>query len=333
MIDNSAPLVSFVVPCYNYGRYLGDCLDSIFGQEGQHDFEVIAIDDASTDSTQEVLRAYSDPRLRVITHNVNQGHVATINEGLRETRGMFVARIDPDDRYRPYFLNTVLEKFAVFPNISLVYGDAAIIDDRGKITVEGCDHVHKGQDFKGNELVQLLELNFICAPTVIARREAWIRVLPVPEGLAFNDWYFTLMIARQYEFYYVNKVLADYRVHTENHHTKIIRDKSEEQSLFWVLDRIFSTHEGSSDLERQKQRAGRRIYGTHYLTLANKYFGVQMDGDARRCYLRAIGYWPRYGLQPAPLRRLLATFIGRSSYEAVKSVVKVTLRHKRTHEV
>src|SRR5262245_28610138 len=127
------PLVSFVVPCYNYGRYLDSCLASIFGQEGQHDFEVIVVDDASTDNTLEVLHAFTDPRLRIIYHRVNLGHVATINEGLSQARGTFIARIDPDDRYRPYFLTTVLEKFLAFPDVGMVYGDAALINEHGEI--------------------------------------------------------------------------------------------------------------------------------------------------------------------------------------------------------
>src|SRR4051794_30071861 len=105
-----SPLVSFVVPCYNYGRFLPDCLASIFGQEGTQDFEIIAVDDGSRDNTQEVLRSFSDPRLRVIRHSKNLGHIATVNEGLSEAGGVFIARIDPDDRYRPCFLTAVLEK-------------------------------------------------------------------------------------------------------------------------------------------------------------------------------------------------------------------------------
>src|SRR5437867_11613644 len=98
-----APLVSFIVPCFNYGRYLSDCVRSILGQEGNFDFEALLIDDASTDDTAEVIRSFSDPRIRVISHSSNMGHISTINEGLREARGAFIARIDPDDRYRPYF--------------------------------------------------------------------------------------------------------------------------------------------------------------------------------------------------------------------------------------
>jgi len=318
MANKLSPLISFVVPCYNYARYLPDCLDSILNQEGDFDFEIIIIDDASTDNTAEIIRTFSDPRIRVITHRVNAGHVETINEGLRAARGQFIARIDPDDRYRTDFLAMVMEKFSVYPEVGMVYGDVALINDKGEITVERSDHAHNGRDFKGNELTRLMEKNFICAPTVMARRDAWLNALPVPKGLAFNDWYFTLMMAREYEFYYVNEALADYRVHDANHHQKVVMNKSEEPSIFRLLNQIYSETEKSPELEAQKQRAKRRIYGAQYLDMATKYFGCRYDADARRCYLRALRYRPSYVLNPRVLRHLLGTIIGRKLYESSK---------------
>ena len=167
IIAGSRPLVSFVVPCYNYARYLPDCLQSIFRQEGAYAFEVIAIDDASTDDTQAVLQRLSDPRLRVITHSANCGHIATITEGLQEARGDYIARIDPDDRYHPGFLQIALDLFAKYSDVLMVYGNHALIDDTGEVTLDRADWVHGGRDFKGNELIPLLAQNFICAPTVI----------------------------------------------------------------------------------------------------------------------------------------------------------------------
>ncbi len=321
----SFPQVSFVVPCYNYGRYLPDCLGSIFAQEGRYDFEVIAVDDASTDNTGQVLREFADPRMRIIQHPKNLGHVATVNEGLSEARGAIIARIDPDDRYRPNFLNIALEKFREFPEVGLVYGDAAIIDEDGRTNAERSDRVHGGRDFKGNEFLLLLEDNYICAPTAIARREAWLKVLPVPQGLAFNDWYFNIMIARQFDVCYVHSVLADYRVHSRNHHTKVIRDKTEEPSIFSLLDRVFSEVEVAAELEQAKRRARRRIYGAHYLRLADKYFGMEMNPDARRCYWSAIRNRPAYLMNFGVQRRLAATLIGRGSYEHGKTLIRSML--------
>jgi glycosyltransferase involved in cell wall biosynthesis len=318
MSGTDAPLVSFVMPCYNHERYVAECLSSILTQEGDFSFEVIAADDASTDTSQDIIRSFNDPRLRIIAHTDNQGHAATFTEALSMTRGSFVARIDADDRYCPDFLSITLEKFTTFPAVGVVYGDVALIDDQGDVTARSVDRQHGGKDFKGNELVPLLRENFICAPTVIARREAWLHALPIPDGLAFNDWYFTLMMARKYDFYYIDHELADYRVHGANMHTAIIRSGTEEPSIFRLLDSIFAERETDVQLQTAKVRARRRVYASHYLTLADKYFGLEMDADARRCYLHAIGSRPALVLHTDVVRHLMGTLLGRRNYDRTK---------------
>ncbi len=317
-----APLVSFVVPCYNYARYLPDCLRGIFGQEGGYDFEVIAVDDASTDNTLEILDQFRDRRLQVLKHERNQGHVKTVNEGLAAARGEFVARIDPDDRYRPEFLRTLLPKFDQYPEVGLVYGDAAIIDSAGTVNHATSDTVHNGADFKGNELTALLCRNFICAPTGIARRNAWHEAMPIPAHLAFNDWYFNLMMARRHDFCYVDQVVADYRVHPQNHHVRIVADKSEEPSIRHILDYFFSEPESTPALEVRKQSCRGRAYSAQYLTLATKYFGAGLLSDARRCYLEAIRSSPAEALSVSTVRLLLATYLSTETYSALKRLVK-----------
>jgi glycosyltransferase involved in cell wall biosynthesis len=316
------PLVSFVVPCYNYGQYLPDCLRTILGQAGNYDLEVIAIDDCSTDNTAEILASFAQHRrVRVIRHAKNQGHVITVSEGLAAARGRFVARIDPDDRYRLNFLKTLLPRFETSPAVGMVYGDAAVIDKVGKLLTPRCDQVHGGRDFVGNELVRLLEKNYICAPTAIARREAWQRFLPVWEGLAFNDWYFNVLMAREYDFCYVHEVVADYRVHGSNHHSRIVIEKKEESSIFRVLDWVYAHPEKDPALQTAKMKARRRIYAAQYLDQAEKYFGVGYTKDARRCYLRAFRHAPSCVLRPGIARRFLATLTNRRAYDWVKTRV------------
>jgi hypothetical protein len=153
----------------------------------------------------------------------------------------------------------------------------------------------------------------------------WAKALPIPAGLAFNDWYFNIMIARRCDFYYANSVVADYRVHPQNHHTKIVRDKSEERSIFTLLDRVFSESEESAALEAGKRKAKSRIYGINYHTLADKYFGEVMNDDARRCYLAAIRYSPTQLLDFGIQRRLAATIFSRQGYERGKTLLKGAL--------
>ncbi|MGW0044207.1 glycosyltransferase family 2 protein [Rhodococcus sp. NPDC003348] len=91
----STPPVTVLVPAYNAGRYLRPMLDSVLNQDFR-DFELLVIDDGSTDDTAEVLASVEDPRLRVVRQE-NTGLVGALNRGLDEARGDFIARMDADD--------------------------------------------------------------------------------------------------------------------------------------------------------------------------------------------------------------------------------------------
>jgi glycosyltransferase involved in cell wall biosynthesis len=321
-MSSAQPLVSFVVLSYNYARFIGETIGSMLAQQGEHDFEIVVVDDASTDDSHDVITAFRDPRIRYFRHQRNLGHAATVTDGLRAARGAYVARIDSDDRYRSCFLNEVVPILAERPQVGLVYGDAAIINDAGQVTAATTDTQHGGHDFEGSEYLALLEKNFICAPTVIARRAAWLAALPVPDGLSFHDWYFTLAMARDWPFYYRHAVLADYRVHAGNYHTLIARNKTEERSVMWLLDRHFSELLPDAQQQAAKLAARHRILATHYHVLALKYFGAGMSADARRCYLAAVRHRPAYLSSLPVMRQLLATFIGMANYQRLKGMVR-----------
>ena len=319
--DAPAPEVSFIVPCYNYGRYLPQCVESILSQEGEWRIEVLLIDDASTDDSWDVMQRYAE-QARVVRNERNLGHAATLAKGLQAVRGEFVARIDPDDRLRPDFLRRTVPILRRHDEVGLVYGDVCLIDDHGTQTAASCDEIHGGADFKGNEFIALLEKNFICAPSVLARREAWLQALPIPEGLAFNDWHFTTMIARRYELYYIDAVIAEYRVHPANLHTAIARSGREEESVLRILDRYFGEVEATAELERRKRAGTGRIYAAHYADFARKYFGHRQYAHARRCYLAAARRRPAMLLSAEVLRHLFATVVGERHYERLKSIAK-----------
>ncbi|MFI5296923.1 MAG: glycosyltransferase family 2 protein [Polyangiales bacterium] len=325
MMTTAAPTVSIVAMCYNHGKFLRDCLDSIFAQEGDHTFEIILVDDASTDDSEAVARSYSDPRLTYVRHAKNTGHVTTAHDGFALARGRYVARVDSDDRYRPSFLRETIAIFERYPEVGLVYGNPAIMNTAGYVVAEWEQYtsdLHDNRDYRGNIYVRLLERNFICAPTAIARREAWEQSLPIPAHLAFSDWYTSLQIARRYDAYYLDKTLADYRVHAQNSHTHISRNKSEEESVFWLLDKLYSEQEPRAELEEPKRRARDRVYGANYLILAEKYFGFGMNEDARRCYFEAVRRQPSDLAKAGVARRFAATMLPRPLYDASKAALR-----------
>ena len=206
------------------------------------------------------------------------------------------------------------------PAAGLIYGRANAIDAEGLIVGRTSEEPHSG-DFQGNELIALLARNFICAPTIAARREAWLAHVPVPAWLAFHDWYFTALIARQWDFCFVDDVLAEYRVHSTNLHSAIARDGSEERSVFWLLDRIYAEPEATPERERAKQDARHRVYGERYLDAAEKYFWFRRNAEARRAYLAAIRHRPSLLGRAGVARRFAATCLGRDAYDRVKAVV------------
>ncbi len=102
----SRPLISVVIPAYNHERFIGAAVDSVLNQSCT-DLELIVIDDGSTDSTGEIVQSYSDPRLSY-TWQENQDAFNTINRGMREAKGRFIAILNSDDIYTQDRLEKIL---------------------------------------------------------------------------------------------------------------------------------------------------------------------------------------------------------------------------------
>ncbi len=114
---------------YNGERYLREAMDSILEQSRPH-FELIVVDDGSTDGTAAILDSYTDPRLRVIRHD-NQGLTKSLNLAIREARGEYVARQDADDRSLPGRLAIQADFLETHPEIALVGSAVKVISSQG----------------------------------------------------------------------------------------------------------------------------------------------------------------------------------------------------------
>jgi glycosyltransferase involved in cell wall biosynthesis len=319
---NAAPPISFVVVVYNMEDFIGDCLTSIICQEGKHDYEVIVVDDASTDASIDVINAFDDCRIRLIRHSENMGAAYTITEGLSSARGAYVARIDGDDRYRPHFLNRTVKVLDRHPEVGLVYGGIAMIDSAGNITNPGVlGRPITARDAKADRFFELMKRNDLPAPTVLARREAWALGLPIPVCMKFNDWYLSLSIAERWPLFFIDEVLADYRIHENNMHRAMIQDRWGESIIMDVLERFLK----SPGREEEKRKYHNEIYAAQYRQLADQYFGFDLLADARRCYWQAILRRPRQHARSDAIRRLFGTYVGRRPYELVKSFAKRAL--------
>ena len=117
------PRVSVVIPCHNYGRFLDEAIESALFQDGV-DVDVTVVDDASTDASARIAAGWAeaDPRVRVIVHERNQGHIATFNDALASATAPFLVKLDPDDMLPPGSLRRSAHVLQDHPEVAFVYG-------------------------------------------------------------------------------------------------------------------------------------------------------------------------------------------------------------------
>lgn len=131
MNDDPAPPVTVLMPVYNTEAFIAEAIRSVLDQT-YTDFELLIVDDGSTDGSAEIVRSFSDPRLRFLVSDINSGIVSALNRGLAEARGELIARIDSDDMWLSHFLSESVGLLADAPKVGLVGAPDRIIGERGK---------------------------------------------------------------------------------------------------------------------------------------------------------------------------------------------------------
>ncbi|WP_407119862.1 glycosyltransferase family 2 protein [Bradyrhizobium sp. STM 3561] len=122
-LESAPARVSVVVPCYNYGRFLPDCLKSILTQEGV-DIDIIVVDDASTDQSSQIARRFTDAdsRVKLIRNSRNKGHIETYNIGFAQATGTYVFLLSADDVLTPGALARAATLMEMHPTVGFAYG-------------------------------------------------------------------------------------------------------------------------------------------------------------------------------------------------------------------
>jgi hypothetical protein len=137
-----------LLPNYNAGAFLRPAIDSILAQDYQ-DFELLVIDDASSDGSQDGVSAYRDPRVRFVRHEVNRGLGATLNEGLRLARGALIARQDCDDLSSPARLGRQTAAFHAEPALvqpEVHFGTLAMLPDNDRMGSQAANMIFELED-------------------------------------------------------------------------------------------------------------------------------------------------------------------------------------------
>jgi len=202
---NDNPRVSVIIPTYNRQDKIVNSIKSVLAQT-YTDFELIIVDDGSTDDTQKVIAAILDERVKYVRLSKNMGAASARNEGAKIALGELLAFHDSDDEWRPEKLEKQIKYLEEHSEFSMVY--CAYQYNKGnancRIPVEGQEGV------EGDILLNLLIKNSIGTPTMLIRRDCFFDVGGFNSSFkCIEDWEFAIRFAEKYYIGFVNEVLVD----------------------------------------------------------------------------------------------------------------------------
>jgi glycosyltransferase involved in cell wall biosynthesis len=281
----SIPKVSVVVPTYNSGRFLGRALQSVLDQTFQ-DWELIVVDDGSTDDTQEVMAAFQGPCIRY-AYQENRGAPAALNAGIRLARGVYIAFLGADDRWLPEKLALQVAQLDSLPlKVAMVYTDLHLLNLEDE-TILG--RFLEGRDPpRGKVLSQLLHTDgsFIHPCASLIRREVFERVGLFDEGLkTHEDWDLWVRIARVYEVEALDIPLAMYG----RRPSQLTKD-IQQMYAYGVEAKLRVLH--SPNLRPADRRALRHYLAHHHYGYGMKFLSLGWRREAWKAFLRSLRLRP-----------------------------------------
>lgn len=205
-IEDTEPILSVIIPCCNHGNYLVDALNSVEQYDGKYLYEVLIVNDGSTDETTLLILSNLEKKGYTILHQENQGLSNARNNGIAFSKGKYFLPLDADNKIRPAYIQKGIEILEKNSDVAIVYGNAMLF---GEMT-----GLWKSSRFDFREM---LKDNYIDA-CVIARKESWKQVNGYDINISpYADWDFNICIAEAgWKFHYIPEILFDYRVRNDS---------------------------------------------------------------------------------------------------------------------
>lgn len=294
------PKISVIIPAYNAMNYLPDTLDNLLKQT-YNDFEIIIVNDGSSDSIEQWFSQLQDRRVKLISQE-NQGAGLARNTGIINAKGEYLAFLDADDIWESTKLEKQLRILEENPEVGLVYTWVEYISETGQSTGRIVKH-----QAEGNVWEKLIKCNLVeCGSVAMVRRSCFDDVGIFDRNLSsfVEDWDMWLRIASRFPFKVAKEVLVYYRQHPNGGSKNW---PSMEENYKIVIEKAFSS--APNKLEHLKNKS----YTSAYLCLAWKPLQSSIQDYKKALYFRslAIKYYPQTCLSKEFLRLSLAIEIQR----------------------
>ena len=232
------PLVSVVIAAYNAGAFITDTIKSVLDQTYRN-FEVIVVDDGSTDRTAEIVRSFADDRIQLIQQS-NSGVAAARNLAIQQSSGEYIAPIDADDLWEPERLEKHVRCLeSCDSSVGLVYSWSIYLNEAGGL--KGYSPFGQLGAVEGDVLAVLVFYNFLDNASTTMFRRRCIQVVGNynTELKTCEDWDLYLRIAEHYQFAIVPEYLISYRQHSGS-----LSNQCATMAQFYelIMSRIYQRH-------------------------------------------------------------------------------------------
>ena len=203
--------ISVVVANFNNSKFVRDCIDSILGQTYSH-FEIIFVDDQSTDDSLKIIKSYKDRRIRLIALNKNVGVSAVRNIGIRSSSGKYLTTLDSDDVFiSKYKLEEELALIKAYERKGesiVAFSNIVRIDESGELG----GRLQGGEIEEGRIFEKMLQRSIFIPRDFLCKREIYFDAGLYDESIKiYEDWDIKLRIAQKYEYYFTGNDGVGYR--------------------------------------------------------------------------------------------------------------------------
>ena len=305
--NKERPVVSVIIPTYNRAHSIVRSIQSILNQTYQ-DFEIIVVDDGSTDNTQEIIKEIQtqDKRIRYIRYENNKGAPTARNTGIKTARSDYIAFQDSDDEWFPEKLEKQMKAFgSAPPEVGVVYTGYYRL---GKRKTYGPSIKRKKTKREGDIFNSLLEENLVGTPTILIKRGCFERAGLFDERLpAFQDWELVIRLSKYYDFIFLDEPLL---VSPDTPDGISANRKARASALELILEKHFE------DFKKDKKSLSK-----HKRSLSKHYYRIGTSPCSDEDILAKIKYLLK-AIKISPFNSkilifLLLTFLGQDNFRKI----------------